>query len=196
MTAHIGIYLYPNAEVLDFSGPFEVFTTASRVCVDGEPFRVSLISEQGGLVSARAGYRVLSDSSISDHQRLDALVVAGGVHTQEIENPVVIDWIRTQAQQVSVLASVCTGAFLLAKAGVFKERRVTTHWEDIPELKQQFPELDVVENVRWIDEGPIVTSAGISAGIDMSLHLVERMHSRALATKTARQMDFDWHESP
>ena len=195
MIAHIGIYLYPNAEVLDFSGPFEVFTTASRVCADGTPFRVSLISEQGGLVTARAGYRVMSDSGISDHPRLDVLVVAGGVHTQEMEKPAVIDWIRRQAPQLSILSSVCTGAFLLAKAGLCEGQRVTTHWEDIADFKAYFPNIDIVENVRWVDEGNLVTSAGISAGIDMSLHLIERLHSRALAEKTARQMDFDWREN-
>lgn len=192
MTRHIGIYIYPMAEVLDFSGPFEVFTTASRVCPDDDPFAVSLISQAGGQVVARAGYRVMSDYGIAMHPPLDVLIIAGGVHSDELDNAPVIDWIAAQSKQVSMVASVCTGAFLLARAGVCAGRRVTTHWEDIPDFRQLFPQIPVQENVRWVDEGALITSAGISAGIDMSLHLVERLHSRALAEKTARQMDFGW----
>ncbi len=192
MTRHIGIYIYPMAEVLDFSGPFEVFSTASRVCPDDDPFAVSLISQSGGQIVARAGYRVVSDYAMDIHPPLDVLIVAGGVHTDEMTNAPVIEWIATQAGQISIVASVCTGAFLLAQAGVCAGKRVTTHWEDIPDFRQQFPQIPVQENVRWLDEGTLITSAGISAGIDMSLHLVERLHSRALAEKTARQMDFDW----
>ncbi len=192
MTKHIGIYIYPMAEVLDFSGPFEVFATASRVCPDDDPFAVSLISQAGGQVVARAGYRVISDYGIAMHPPLDVLIVAGGVHSDELDNAAVIDWIAAQSKQISIVASVCSGAFLLARAGVCANKSVTTHWEDISDLRQQFPHIAVQENVRWVDEGALITSAGIAAGIDMSLHLVERLHSRALAEKTARQMDFDW----
>ncbi|WP_372758150.1 DJ-1/PfpI family protein [Litorivivens sp.] len=192
MAKQVGIYIYPLAEVLDFSGPFEVFTTASRICPDSEPFAVSLISESDEVVAARSGYRVLSDCTISDHPELDVLLVVGGVQSAEMDKPSVINWIAAQAQRVSLVASVCTGVFLLAQAGVCQGKRVTTHWEDIPDLRRLFPGLEVVEDCRWVDEGALITSAGISAGIDMSLHLVERLHSRALAEKTARQMDFDW----
>jgi transcriptional regulator GlxA family with amidase domain len=97
---------------------------------------------------------------------------------------------------VPLVASICTGAFLLAKAGVLDGKAVTTHWEDIDDLKAMFPGLDVRTGQRWVDEGTVVTSAGISAGIDMSLHLVERLAGRALAERTARQMEFDWTENP
>jgi transcriptional regulator GlxA family with amidase domain len=101
-------------------------------------------------------------------------------------------WIDQQAKQCSLVASVCTGAFLLAKAGVITDHQVTTHWEDIDDLQNSFPALDVVTEVRWVDQGSIVTSGGISAGIDMSLHLVSRLHSEALAERTAKQMEFLW----
>jgi transcriptional regulator GlxA family with amidase domain len=94
-----------------------------------------------------------------------------------------------------LVASVCTGAFLLAEAGVLSNQNVTTHWEDIPDLQKNFPSLHVHKNKRWIDEGDIVTSAGISAGIDMSLHLVSKLYSKELAEKTAKQMEFDWTKS-
>lgn len=193
IAVRIGIYIYAVAEVLDFSGPFEVFSTATRVCQDGEPFEVFLISESADdVVEARAGYKVISDYGFNDHPPLDVLIVAGGVHAGEMAKPHVIEWIVTQAQIVPLVASVCTGAFLLAKAGVADKQRVTTHWENIAELRALFPDLDVVENVRWVDEGRLVTSGGISAGIDMSLHLVSRLHSLGLAENTARQMEFDW----
>jgi transcriptional regulator GlxA family with amidase domain len=191
-TMNVGIYIYNNAEVLDFSGPFEVFTTANRVCRDGAPFDVYLISEKGETVSARSGYKVIPAHGFDQHPLLDVLIVAGGVHKEEMDKHAVIEWIQEQAKTASLVASVCTGAFLLAQAGVLKDQRVTTHWEDIADLQKQFPKLKVVKGVRWVDEGDRVTSGGISAGIDMSLHLVSRLHSQALAEKTALQMEFSW----
>lgn len=192
---NIGIYVYDQAEVLDFSGPFEVFTTACRVGADDELFRVFLIGEHSGAITARAGYRVLAEHSINDHPPLDVLIVAGGVYQQEMKKPQVMSWIASVSGQSKLVASVCTGAFLLAQAGAITRQRVTTHWQDIADLRSLFPTLTVVDNVRWVDAGDIVSSAGISAGIDMSLHLVSRLHSTELARLTARQMDFDWQQN-
>lgn len=192
---NIGIYIYDQAEVLDFSGPFEVFSTASRISDGHDPFTVFLISETGNTVSARGGYSVNPQYGFHNHPALDVLIVVGGVHIQEMEKLRVIDWIATQAQKATLVASVCTGAFLLARANVLNNKSVTTHWEDIPDLKDSFPELDIIDNVRWVDDGDTVSSAGISAGIDMCLHLVDRLHSRQLAEKTARQMEFDWTQN-
>lgn len=192
---HIGIYIYDQAEVLDFSGPFEVFSTASRITQGSDPFDVSLISENGGEVVARAGYKVVSDYAIDQHPELDVLIVSGGVHGPEMHKSEVIEWIARQAASVTSIASVCTGAFLLAKAQVIIDHDVTTHWEDIAELRRKFPDLNVVKDVRWVDDGMIVTSGGISAGIDMSLHLVSKLHSFDLAESTAAQMEFRWNRN-
>lgn len=189
---NVGIYIYDQSEVLDFSGPFEVFSTASRVCKGDKPFDVFMISETGDAVVARAGYKVSPCYGFNDHPEIDVLIVTGGVHVSEMGKRQVIEWIYQQSQNASVAASVCTGAFLLAKAKILEEHKVTTHWEDIADLKSMFPQLNVVENVCWVDEGKIITSGGISAGIDMSLHLVSRLHSNELAEKTARQMNFAW----
>ena len=189
---NIGIFIYDQAEVLDFSGPFEVFSTASRVCADGNPFNAFLVGETGETINARAGYSVNPMFGFHNHPRIDVLIVVGGVHTEEMKKLQVIDWIAKQSRQALLTASVCTGAFLLATARILTNQQVTTHWEDIADLKGQFPDLNVREDVRWVDSGEIVTSGGISAGIDMSLHLVSRLHSQALAEKTARQMEFDW----
>jgi len=189
---NIGIFIYPEAEVLDFSGPFEVFSTASRLCDGNKAFSVVVIAEHNAVVSARAGYKVLPDYSIEDNPPLDVLVISGGVHTSEMENKVVTDWIKSQAHSVKLIATVCTGVFLLAQAVQSLSCKVTTHWEDIPDLRNMFSGLNVVDGVRWVDEGNIVSSGGISAGIDMSLHLVSRLHSEELAAKTAHQMEFAW----
>jgi len=192
---NIGIYIYNNAEVLDFSGPFEVFTTASRVCVDSDPFSVSLIGETGNTVFARAGFSINPTHSFHNHPKLDVLIVVGGYHYDEMKKHIVRDWIAKQANQVQYVASVCSGAWLLAEAGVLTNQNATTHWEDIEELQSSYPNLTVHANARWIDEGKYITSAGISAGIDMSLHLVRKFHSLDLAIKTARQMEYDWNQT-
>ncbi len=189
---NVGIYIYDDAEVLDFAGPFEVFSTASRLSGPGERFNVFLVGETGGTVTARGGFRVTPGYAIGDCPPIDLLIVAGGVHTREMQNSAAIRWIARTASRSAIAASVCTGAFLLAKAGVLTRQRVTTHWEDIPDLRRAYPDLDVVENLRWVDAGDVVTSGGISAGIDMSLYLVGRTRSRELAVRTARQMEFDW----
>ncbi len=189
---NIAIYVYDEAEVLDFSGPFEVFSTANRLAESADLFHVWLIAEKRQVVKARGDYRVLPHYDFANHPDIDVLLIAGGDHRNEISKTAVLEWIQKQAAQARLVASVCTGVFLLAEAGVLKTQSVTTHWEDIPDLRRLYPELQVCENRRWVDEGRFVTSAGISAGIDMSLHLVSRLHSLSLAEKTARQMEFDW----
>lgn len=190
---NIGIYIYDDAEVLDFSGPFEVFSVASRFLEDDKKFNVFLISEKENTVTARGNYRINSHYTFENHPKIDILIVVGGVHTNEVQKTNVIEWVKTQSQKSTIIASVCTGAFLLAQANVITTHTVTTHWEDIADLKKDYPSLNVVNDVRWVDEGNILTSAGISAGIDMSLHLVSKVHGLKLANQTAKQMQFDWN---
>lgn len=194
MQLRIGILGFDQVEALDFVGPYEVFTTAERVAARaglGNKFNVIAISKQPSF-SARAGLKFFADCDLDTAPQLDVVIVPGGVTAFVEADPEVILWLQRQASEVRVLASVCTGAFLLAKAGLLAGRRVTTHWEDIPEFKAKYPEIEVAEGVRWVDSGEVVTSAGISAGMDMSLHLVEKLGSRELALLTARQMDYRW----
>ena len=190
---NVGIYIYDDAEVLDFAGPYEVFAVASRLRKTGKKISVSLIGATGETVRARNGFRVIPDCSIGDHPSLDVLIVPGGVHTAELAKPQVIDWIRSESESAELVASVCTGAFLLAEAGLLDGLTVTTHREDIPELRLSYPSLEVEENVRWLRAGRIATSAGISAGIDMSLALVSELFGETLADLTARQMEYEWN---
>jgi len=191
MALSVGIYLYDNAEVLDFSGPFEVFSTANRLVAESV-FNVFLVGETGGKITARGGFQVTPAYGFDNHPPIDVLLVVGGVHAGELLKSKVLNWIAMTAQSAKLVASVCTGVFLLAKAGVIQGESVTTHWEDIADLRRDFPSLDVKENTPWVDMGWVITSAGISAGIGMSLHLVSRLVSQELAIRTARQMEFDW----
>ncbi|THF65272.1 DJ-1/PfpI family protein [Pseudothauera rhizosphaerae] len=194
MTLTVAIYIFPNVEVLDFAGPFEVFTTASRVHGrrkpgDPAPFRVFTVARTEQPVTARAGLRVLPDHTIHDCPQPDILLIPGGVVDAEVDDPGLVAWVASQSRAAALTASVCTGAFILARAGLLTDKAATTHWEDVEDLRRAFPQLDVRENVRWVDEGAVVTSAGIAAGVDMSLHLVARFAGQQLAEATARQMD-------
>lgn len=189
---NVGIYIYDEAEVLDFSGPFEVFSTASRICPSEYPFNVFMISESGKTITARGGYKVKPTYAFHNHPEIHVLIVVGGVHAQEMKKPKVVAWIKKEADKAKLVASVCTGVFLLAEAGILTTQNVTTHWEDISDLRHNHPRLNVLETKRWVEEGNIVTSGGISAGIDMSLYLVSKLSSPDLAKKTAKQMEYTW----
>lgn len=191
---NIGIYIYKDVEVLDFAGPFEVFSTANRFLSDEDKWNVSLLSSSHGSVRARGGFNVQSDYSILSHPKLDVVVIPGGIHELEMTNTKSIEWIAKVSKEAGLVASVCTGVFLLAQAGVLSNQTVTTHWEDQSDLQTKFPDLTVKPNVRWVELGSLVTSGGISAGIDMSLRLVEKLKGRDIALKTAKQMEFDWNE--
>lgn len=193
---NIGIYIYEDAEVLDFSGPFEVFSTASRLSNQKSLFNVFLVAEDSRAVNARGGFSINPHYDFTNHPAIDVLIVVGGIHTKELIKPVVINWIANTAKSSRFVASVCTGAFILAEAGLLPNLKVTTHWEDIDDLQKSYPDLTVVTSKRWVDEGKFITSGGISAGIDMSLHLVSKLSDLALASKTAVQMEFEWRKNP
>ena len=197
----VGILMFDGVEALDFAGPFEVFTTATRMqarlAPDADaPFAVRSVSREGGTVQARAGLVVQVDHAFADAPGFDLLLVPGGVVSAALACQDTRAWIARVAPTCEIVASVCTGAFLLAAAGVTGDAPLTTHWEDIAELREAWPELTVVEGVRWVEYGRVISSAGIAAGIDMSLHLVERLTGRALAERTARQMDVRWMDTP
>ena len=197
MTKVIGILGFDGVEVLDFAGPYEVFTTAERVCVRedfGNQFKVVSVSSQN-VFTARAGLSMNAQFSLESAPELDVLIIPGGVTTQAEKDPELINWLSNVGPNVEVLASVCTGVFILASANLIGDREVTTHWEDISDLRAKFPNLKVTEGVRWVDNGQLITSAGISAGIDMSLHLVSKFGGRELALLAAKQMDYRWQET-
>ena len=197
-TYQVGILLYPDVEVLDFAGPYEVFTTASRMALRrwpeaAPPFAVCTVARHAGPVRARAGLQALADHGFDHHPPIDLLIVPGGVVDAPLADAATLAWLASTAPAAQRVASVCTGAFLLAAAGLVPAATpVTTHWEDLDDLRRFAPGLQVLADRRYVDTGRLVTSAGISAGIDMSLHLVSQLTDLALAERTARQMDVVW----
>lgn len=194
---NVGIFIYDDIEVLDLGGPFEVFSVAARIKPRLEPgsqppFNIFTIGETTAPVHARGGLIVTPAFSFADHPPIDLLLIPGGIVSAELKKENVIHWIATTSAKAKITASVCTGSFLLAKAELLDGKRATTHWSDIDEMKSMFPNVTVEKDVRWVDQGHIITSAGISAGIDMALHLVSRLDSESLALATAKQMDYRW----
>jgi transcriptional regulator GlxA family with amidase domain len=207
----INLLCFNEVEALDLAGPYEVFSTAARMarrmaeeksqpyCDPRHPaqWRLSCVALGGAPIRARAGLTVMPTTSFEASAPADLLVVPGGVIDAPTRCPETLDWVRRQAAHASITASVCTGVFVLAAAAVLGPgQQVTTHWEDVGELRRLHPDLHVLEGPRWVDGGPIVSSAGISAGIDMSLHLVARLAGMALAERVARQMDYRWLKNP
>jgi transcriptional regulator GlxA family with amidase domain len=199
----VGILIFDEVEVLDFCGPFEVFSMARALSdtPDGPGrgerlFTALTIAERAETVRCRGGLLVVPHHTIADHPPLDVVVVPGGQGTRrERTNRPVLDWVAEQAARAPLMTSVCTGAFLLAANGLLDGRRATTHWASIDWLREHHPAIDVRDDERIVDEGAIVTSAGVSAGIDMALHVVRRLRGDAVATETARQMEYDWAEA-
>ena len=204
MTHHVAILVFDDVEALDFAGPYEVFTTASRVHGRSHPneptlFATECVARTEDSICARAGLRVIPDSTFARCTAPDVLIVPGGVVDAAMACEATTAWIAATAATATTVASVCTGVFLLACSGVVTRGPVTTHWEDVDILQCRFPALDVQTGVRWVTQvgpGGITTSAGISAGIDMCLHLVSTLAGHDLALRTARQMDYVWQPHP
>ncbi|WP_231867692.1 DJ-1/PfpI family protein [Snodgrassella sp. CFCC 13594] len=190
---NIGILIYDGAEVLDFAGPFEVFSTAKCLCE--YDWQVNLIASEPRPIEARGGFVVVPHMGINQVSALDVLVVVGGVHTQALQDALLLAWLKDMASKVPQVVSVCTGVFLLAQTGCLDGSRVTTHWEDMADLQHQYPMLTVLAGKRWVADGNYITSGGISAGIDMSLFLVSQWGGLALAERTAKQMEYRWHRN-
>jgi transcriptional regulator GlxA family with amidase domain len=184
-----GILLFDDAEELDFAGPWEVFTTAAR---KEQGDRVVTIAPGRGPVRCAKGLRVIPDHGFEDAPELDVVLVPGGQGTRrEVDNPVVIDWLRKTSERCRFVTSVCTGSLLLLGAGLAQGKRITTHWAFLETLRQRGGGATVVDGVRYVRDGNLVTSAGVSAGIDMSLWLVGQLYDVAHARNVQRLMQYD-----
>lgn len=188
MITTIGILLFEGVEELDFAGPWEVFTMAAEC---GAKVVTVTVAETAGTIRCAKGLQVVADHGFADAPKLDVLLVPGGMGTRrEIGNPHTLDWIRRTAAGCSWVTSVCTGALLLAGAGVVQGRRYTTHWAFADNLAS-LGEGRVVKDVRYVADGNLVTAAGVSAGIDMSLWLIGRMFGDELARTTQKYMEYE-----
>lgn len=196
----VGIVLFPEAEVLDFCGPFEVFSVTrlneSKRREEPSPFRVLLVADTGEPVSAAGGMRVVPDCTTTACPALDILLVPGGCGTRDqMQNTRLIEWIRQRAKKVETVTAVCTGSVLLGQAGLLDGRRATTHWAALSLLRERFPKINVADDQHVVEENNILTSAGISAGIDLALRVVARYFGEEVARNTARYMEYPYPES-
>lgn len=195
MASTIAILIFDGAEELDFAGPWEVFTMSNEVRdhTNGaaQKDRVLMVSQHGGEVKCAKGMRVIADHSFADCPPVDVLLIPGGQGTRrEAENPVILEWIARTAANCAWVTSVCTGSLLLTEAGPAAGRRVTTHWGFTDQLTAR-GKATVLNDIRYVRDGNVVTAAGVSAGIDMALWLVGQMHGVAHARNTQRAMEYD-----
>jgi len=194
--SRIAILLYDGVDLLDSGGPYEVFLTAARLAVrDGEqpPFEVVTITPGGDPVAAYGGLLLTPHADAAAIGDIDVLIVPGTTDiARALDDEALLASINGLRERTAVVASVCTGAFLLAKLGLLADRAWTTHWEDVDLLAQSLDPAGARRDVRWVTDGAVTTAAGLSSGIAMSLHLVDRLAGRELAERTARQLDYDW----
>ena len=189
-TKKVAIFIFDDAEVLDFAGPFEVFSVTSELN-NYEPFEVYTVAEKSAAISARNGLSVNPDYTILNCPQPDILIVPGGIGTRILMNhQPVIDWIKSCAEIAELVLSVCTGSLLLAKAGLLEGLEATTHHQVFDLLIEIAPNTTVVKDRRFVDNGKIITSGGISAGIDMSLYVVGRLLGKEKAEQTAEHMEY------
>lgn len=201
----VAILLFNEIEVLDFAGPFEVFGVAGRQADSRRlgtiPFHVFTVAERSP-VYARNGLVITPTYLLNDHPKADIIVVpgGGGYHAdkipfgsrREMNNPAVLNWVSRTAQTAELVLSVCTGSFILGQAGLLENLSATTHFMAADDMQARNPTTAILRTERYVDAGKIITSAGISAGIDMSLYVVGRLLGKEVADETARYMQYDY----
>lgn len=194
MKRQVNLLLFPEVEVLDFAGPFEVFSVASEL--HGHAlFEVTTVAAAPGPLAAVNGLKVLPDTTIDEALQADILIVPGGVGSRRArQDPALLDWLRRQGAGAAHVLSVCTGARLLAAAGLLAGQRYATHHEAADEIEAENPDATLVRGARYTDNGHVLTAAGVSSGIDLSLYLVGKLHGTAVVERTAAYIEYDWRQ--
>lgn len=191
---NVAVLIYDGVEILDFSGPSEVFSASTKQDLNGKHqmlFNVYLVAAKMDTIISQGFIRVIPNYTIKDSPKPDIIVLPGGSTKKTRENKDVIDWVKQNAKRNITLMSVCTGAFILGDAGLLDNKTATTWYGAISRLQEQFPKTKVMEETRFVDNGNIVTTAGVSAGIDGALHIVERLFGIEVASNTAKYMEYD-----
>jgi transcriptional regulator GlxA family with amidase domain len=187
----IGILLFDGVEELDAVGPWEVLAFWSRRWPD-DGWEVFTFSDDRGPVACAKGLRIVPDHSEEDRPELDVLIYPGGRGTRaHVEDPMRLDWVRARSRDGTLMTSVCTGSLVFAAAGLLQGRPATTYWAELPRLAELDPSIDVRSEDRFVDDGEVVTAAGVSAGIDMALHLVARLAGVPRASEVRRGIQYD-----
>jgi transcriptional regulator GlxA family with amidase domain len=187
-TRTLGIVLYPRFELLDVYGPAEMFGNV------GGKLKIVMVAEKAGPVTSAQGPAVMAQYSFADCPPLDLLLVPGGFGTlSQLNNRELLEWLRGRAAQAELTMSVCSGSALLAKAGLLDGRRATSNKQYFALAVAQGPKVEWVKKARWVDDGNVVTSSGVSAGMDMALHVIERLYGAATASAIADGTEYQWH---
>jgi len=191
-TRLVSLLVFDEAEVLDVAGPYEVFAVAGRR--HGlDPFKLRLVAEHHRAVTLRHGFQLMPHASLAQTPSTDILVVPGGFGTRrEMHNPVILDWLGRVCRRAELILSVCTGALILGKVGLLDGLQVTTHHGAYDLLREVAPRATLREGERFLDNGRVIVAAGVSAGIDASLHVVERLLGADLAEEAAAYMEYHW----
>ena len=189
MTRSVGVLLFEGFELLDVFGPLEMLGMLD------EDFAIRLVAESAPTVASNQGPRSVIDNHFADDRGYDVLLIPGGLGTRrEVENPVLLDWLRKTAERAEIVASVCTGSALLAKANLLDGRRATTNKLAFDWVARQGPKVDWQRRARWVEDGKFITSSGVSAGIDMTLALIARLHGIDRARQAAHWSEYVWNE--
>jgi transcriptional regulator GlxA family with amidase domain len=191
MKKNVAILLFDEVEVLDFAGPFEVFAVTDEL-LNHEAFHTFTLALKPGTVRARNGLKIVPDFTLENCPTPQLIIIPGGAGTRPLLHmPALHEWLRVKSRTAEIVMSVCTGALILGRAGLLEGLRATTHHENFADLRLLAPNTEVVETERFVDNGKILTAAGISAGIDCSLHVVVRLFGEEAAARTAHYMEYE-----
>jgi len=194
---NVGILIFDEVEVLDFAGPFEVFSRTrllkgaeSRRSDESAPFNPFTVSIDTKPLTATGGLKIIADYTFNNFPKIDILIVPGGYGTRTLlNNEILLKWIKAVSDKANITASVCTGSLLLAKAGLLEGKRATTHWGAIEALKSISKDIQVITERRVVND-EIITSAGVSSGIDMAFMIVENLYGEEVASDTSKYIEF------
>ena len=189
---NVAIFIFDDVEVLDFAGPFEVFNVTGEV-IDPAPFNTYTIALTEEPIKARGKLSINPHYSINNCPNPDIILLPGGYARHLMHDERVLNWITRHADNLEKLLSVCTGAFYIAKTGLLNGLSATTHHGEFPEFKKTFPDITLIEDKRYVENGKIITAGGISAGIDMSLYVVEQLLGKEKLALTLEEMEWQWH---
>ena len=190
----VAILIFDKVEVLDFAGPFEVFSV-SYDAKGNKLYDVCLIAEENRTIKARNDFQILPNKTIDTEDKFDMVLIPGGFGTRtEMHNEIIENWVKEQFEQVELMLSVCTGALILATSGLLENISATTHHAAFDELAAVAPNTKIIKGTKYVDNGKVITSGGISAGIEMALHVVAKHHGIEQARKTANYMEYTWNE--
>ena len=200
-TRNLAIYIFDAVEVLDFAGPFEIFSVTGLRSNAPKPFNVYTVADKP-MITARNGLRIIPNYTLENCPQPDIFLIPGGGGMNpdgtpfgsrlEMHNQNLLKWVRTQNQTAELVLSVCTGSLILANAGLLNGLKATTHWKAGDAMQAAAPNTELLMDQRWVDNGRIVLSAGVSAGIDMSLYIVAKLLGEVAALETAQYIQYDY----